>query len=74
MTYMTHHLLLCDSYAEMPKDTKNTISHRKRALEKLRTYIEDNLHLLAAAEGEQLAGEKKSRVDTTEDQADKPAQ
>jgi hypothetical protein len=58
----------------MPKDTKNTISHRKRALEKLRTYIEDNLHLLAAAEGEQLAGEKKSRVDTTGDQADKPAQ
>jgi hypothetical protein len=50
----------------MPKETKNTISHRKRALEKLKAYVEDNLHLLAAAEGEELAGEKKSKVDGQE--------
>jgi hypothetical protein len=50
----------------MPKETKNTISHRKRALEKLRTYIEENMHLLAAADDEQISGEKKSKVDAPE--------
>lgn len=53
-------------YAEMPKETKNEISHRRRALNKLKAYLEENIHLLAASEDDQLAGEKKSKVDPEE--------
>ena len=30
------------TYAEMPKETKNSISHRGRALEKLKAYLMEN--------------------------------
>lgn len=47
----------------MPKETKNEISHRKRALNKLRAFLEDNMHLLEASEGEEIAGDKKTKVE-----------
>jgi len=37
----SHHLLSF-SYAELPKETKNTISHRRRAIEKLREWLLEN--------------------------------
>lgn len=33
------HTSFCLRYAEMDKDIKNTISHRYRALEKLKAYL-----------------------------------
>jgi hypothetical protein len=37
-------------FAEMEKDTKNGISHRRKAVNALKAYLESNMHLLAAAE------------------------
>jgi inosine triphosphate pyrophosphatase len=36
------------TYAEMDKDVKNTISHRYRSLEKLKEYLLKNTHVLDA--------------------------
>ncbi len=33
-------------FAEMSKEVKNSISHRKRALAKLKEFLENNPHLL----------------------------
>eukprot|EP01098_Paradermamoeba_levis_P003886 TRINITY_DN1715_c0_g1_i3.p1 TRINITY_DN1715_c0_g1~~TRINITY_DN1715_c0_g1_i3.p1 ORF type:complete len:206 (-),score=53.77 TRINITY_DN1715_c0_g1_i3:111-728(-) len=35
------------TFAEMDKDTKNSISHRFRALEKLKNYLAENHHLFS---------------------------
>ena len=35
------------TYAELPKDTKNTISHRFRSLELFSKYVNDNRDALA---------------------------
>ena len=39
-----------ETFAEMSKEVKNSISHRSRSIAKLKTFLDANVHLLAPRE------------------------
>lgn len=50
------------TYAEMPKDEKNAISHRGRALEKLRQWLIENAETFASEAGGSSGGAKEAAI------------